>query len=98
MLLFKVLFSAHIILPKKKKRKDWHSVCVTKCATLLNKLSIKNCEICFVFKGVRQVFMDLTVRCNVQKVLMDWTVNTFVAVRLKTAIMCSVVSNVRLHL
>lgn len=50
-----------------------------------------------MLKIVRQDSMDQTVQRYALKELMEWTVNIFVVVRLKTVIMCSVVLQVRLQ-
>lgn len=50
-----------------------------------------------MLKNVRQDFMDQTVQRYALKELMEWTVNIFVVVRLKTVIMCLVVLQVRLQ-
>lgn len=50
-----------------------------------------------MLKNVRQDSMDRTVQRNALKELMEWTVNRFAVVRLKTVIMFSVVLQVRLQ-
>lgn len=50
-----------------------------------------------MLKNVRQDSMDQTVQRNALKELMEWTVNRFAVVRLKTVIMFSVVLQVRLQ-
>lgn len=50
-----------------------------------------------MLKNVRQDSMDQTVERNALKELMEWTVNRFAVVRLKTVIMFSVVLQVRLQ-
>lgn len=50
-----------------------------------------------MLKNVRQDSMDQAVQRNALKELMEWTVNRFAVVRLKTVIMFSVVLQVRLQ-